>query len=246
MARVVLVHGFTQTGASWEPIARRLTAAGHEVVTPDLAGHGERSDVRAGLPEAANLLADVGGPACYVGYSLGGRVCLQVGLQHPEIVERLVLVSTTAGIDDVAERALRRAADERLADELESSQDVAAFLDRWLAGPLFASLPRQAAGVEARLVNTADGLASSLRLAGTGAQEPWWGRLETLPMPVLVVVGELDAKFRALGARLVDAIGANAALEVIAGAGHAVHLEQPDALADVIAVQVQQPGRRRT
>jgi 2-succinyl-6-hydroxy-2,4-cyclohexadiene-1-carboxylate synthase len=246
MARLVLVHGFTQTGASWGPIARRLAAVGHEVMTPDLPGHGARSKVRATLPETAGLLAEECGPACYIGYSLGGRVCLQLAKQHPEVVERLVVLSATAGIDDPDERAKRRAADNRLADELESSGDVAAFLERWLAGPLFASLPREAAGMEARLNNTADGLASSLRLAGTGAQEPLWDRLGSLPMPVLVVAGELDEKFGALGKRLVAAIGAYARLELIAGAGHAAHLERPDAFVDVIGAQVPPPDRPRT
>ena len=246
MARLVLVHGFTQTGASWGPIARRLAAVGHEVMTPDLPGHGARSKVRATLPETAELIAEECGPACYIGYSLGGRVCLQLAKQHPEVVERLVVLSATAGIDDPDERANRRAADNRLADELESSGDVAAFLERWLAGPLFASLPREAAGMEARLNNTADGLASSLRLAGTGAQEPLWDRLGSLPMPVLVVAGELDEKFGALGKRLVAAIGAYARLELIAGAGHAAHLERPDAFVDVIGAQVPPPDRPRT
>lgn len=246
MARLVLVHGFTQTGASWEPIARRLAAAGHEVMTPDLPGHGARSKVRAGLAETAQLLAAECGPACYVGYSLGGRVCLQLARHHPEVVERLVVLSATAGIDDPDERAARRAADNRLADELESSGDVAAFLERWLAGPLFATLPREAAGMEARLANTAGGLASSLRLAGTGTQEPLWDRVGSLPMPVLVLAGELDEKFSALGARLVSAIGAYATLQLIAGAGHAAHLERPDTVAAVIAAQVPPPGRTRT
>jgi 2-succinyl-6-hydroxy-2,4-cyclohexadiene-1-carboxylate synthase len=246
MARLVLVHGFTQTGASWDPVARRLAARGHEVITPDLPGHGARTKVRATLPEAARLLADECGPACYVGYSLGGRVCLQLAWRHPEVVERLVVLSANAGIDGPDERAARRAADNRLADELEASGDVAGFLERWLAGPLFASLPPEAAGMEARLVNTADGLASSLRLAGTGAQEPLWDRLGSLPMPVLVLAGELDEKFRALGERLVAAIGAYATLEVITGAGHAAHLERPDAFAAVIAAQVPPPDRPRT
>jgi pimeloyl-ACP methyl ester carboxylesterase len=74
-----------------------------------------------------------------------------------------------------------------------------------------------------------DGLASSLRLAGTGTQEPLWGRLGSLAMPVLVTAGEHDAKFTALARRLVDSIGTNARMAVVPGAGHAAHLEQPEA-----------------
>jgi pimeloyl-ACP methyl ester carboxylesterase len=136
-------------------------------------------------------------------------------------------VGATGGIDDPAERGARRQADERLADEV-GRDGVAAFVDRWLAQPLFAGLDEAVQFREERLANTAEGLASSLRLAGTGTQEPLWELLGAIDVPVLVVAGEHDAKFSALGRHLVDAIGPNAELAVIAGAGHTAHLEQPD------------------
>jgi 2-succinyl-6-hydroxy-2,4-cyclohexadiene-1-carboxylate synthase len=104
----------------------------------------------------------------------------------------------------------------------------------WLDSPLFAGLSPAAAQVEERLTNTAAGLASSLRLAGTGAQDPLWARLAELAMPVLVVVGADDQKFTSLGHRLASGVGPNARLAVVAGAGHALHLEQPTAVADVV------------
>jgi 2-succinyl-6-hydroxy-2,4-cyclohexadiene-1-carboxylate synthase len=109
----------------------------------------------------------------------------------------------------------------------------------WLSQPLFATLPARAAGRELRLTNTASGLASSLRLAGAGAQEPLWDRLGSLTMPVLVMAGDLDSTYAAIGRRLVAAIGPNAELVLVSGAGHACHLERPDAfclnLADFLA-----------
>jgi 2-succinyl-6-hydroxy-2,4-cyclohexadiene-1-carboxylate synthase len=236
MARFVLVHGFTQTGRSWGVVEAALTDAGHEVLTPDLPGHGSASHVAADLSSGADGLARQGGNATYVGYSMGGRFCLHVADRHPDVVERLVLISTSAGIDDPAARAVRRTADEARADELEAAGDegLPAWLERWLAQPLFATLPAGAAGLEARLANTATGLASSLRLAGTGTQEPLWSRLSGLTMPVLVVAGEHDATYTALARRLAEAIGANARLAVVAGAGHAVHLEQPAVLVELV------------
>ena len=181
---------------------------------------------------AAALLGAVGGPATYVGYSMGGRLCLQLAVDQPELVRRLVLVSATAGIDDATERAARRQADEELAASIEHD-GVAAFLERWLALSLFATLPREAAALDDRRRNTAEGLASSLRLAGTGTQEPLWDRLPELPMPVLVVVGALDAKYVGLARRMAGLIP-RATLEVIEGAGHSVPLEDPDALAGAL------------
>jgi 2-succinyl-6-hydroxy-2,4-cyclohexadiene-1-carboxylate synthase len=226
--RVVLVHGFTQTARSWRPMIARLTASlgpGVAVLALDAPGHGARGDVRADLTSGAALLAEEGGRATYVGYSMGGRFCLHLALQRPELVERLVLISTTPGIEDAAERAARRRADEELADRIERD-GLDAFLAQWLAQPLFAGLGPSAADVESRRGNTAAGLASSLRLAGTGTQTPLWDRLGELSMPVLVLTGEHDDKFREIGRRMAGAIP-NASFVVVAGAGHAVHLELP-------------------
>jgi 2-succinyl-6-hydroxy-2,4-cyclohexadiene-1-carboxylate synthase len=229
--RVVLVHGFTQTERSWDRVAARL-AQRHTVVTIDAPGHGESSGVRADVPAAAALLGAVGGPATYVGYSMGGRLCLQLAVDQPDLVRRLVLVSATAGIDDAAEREARRQADEQLAASVERN-GVDAFLDRWLALPLFATLPRDAAALDDRRRNTAEGLASSLRLVGAGTQEPLWDRLPELSMPVLLLVGALDTKYVALAERMAQLIRA-AELQVVESTGHAVHLEAPDAFADAL------------
>jgi 2-succinyl-6-hydroxy-2,4-cyclohexadiene-1-carboxylate synthase len=232
-APVVLLHGFTQSGDSWAPITDKL-ATGHRVITIDAPGHGRSSQVQAGLDEGADMMVAVAPrPASWVGYSMGGRFALHAALRHPDVIDRLVLVSTTAGIDDQAQRGDRRAADAALANRIEKI-GVKPFLEEWLAQPLFASLPAGAAVVESRLGSTAEGLASSLRLAGAGEQEPLWQRLSSLSMPVLVVAGELDSKYVALGERLVGSIGPNASLRVIRGAGHACHLEEPAAFLDAV------------
>jgi 2-succinyl-6-hydroxy-2,4-cyclohexadiene-1-carboxylate synthase len=228
----VLVHGFTQTRSSWDPVARLLNADGYEVVAVDAPGHGESEQLHLDLPGAAAALGDTGGSATYVGYSMGGRIALQLAVASPDRVERLVLVSTTAGIEDEQERAARHAADEQRAEGIERD-GVAAFLEGWLSLPIFSTLSPAAAGLQARRANTASGLAASLRLAGTGAQRPLWPDLAALPMPVLVIAGALDEKFTAIAARMASLIPA-AELAIVADAGHAVHLERQDEFVDVL------------
>jgi 2-succinyl-6-hydroxy-2,4-cyclohexadiene-1-carboxylate synthase len=225
--RLVLVHGFTQTGRSWGPVGADL-ALHHEVVRVDAPGHGQSAAVAAGLPGAGHLVAEAGGAATYVGYSMGGRICLHTALERPDVVRRLVLIGATGGIDDAGERAARVQADEALAAGLERD-GLDAFLERWLALPLFAGLSAEAADPAARRENTVAGLAASLRTAGTGTQAPLWDRLGAIEAPVLVVAGALDAKFSAAGRRLVAAIGPNATYAEVPGAGHTAHLEQPEA-----------------
>ncbi len=230
--RVVLAHGFTQTLASWSPLAERL-GAGYEVVAVDLPGHGGSPAVPAGLAEAAAELGACGGRAAYVGYSMGGRVCLRLALDRPDLVRALALIGATPGIEDAAARAARATADEALAAELDRD-GLERFLDRWLAGPLFARLRPEQAGRELRLANTAAGLAAALRRLGTGRQAPLWHRLAGLQAPTLLVAGAEDATFRAVAERMAAAIGPTAHVALVPGAGHAAHLERPEQVGDLL------------
>jgi 2-succinyl-6-hydroxy-2,4-cyclohexadiene-1-carboxylate synthase len=233
--RLVLVHGFTQTAESWKPFAgllRERLAPATDIVALDAPGHGALAGVHVDLDVGAATIGRAGGPGTYVGYSMGGRYCLHLALGEPRLVERLVLIGATPGIEDDDERAARRRADEALAQRLERD-GLERFLTDWLAQPIFATLPPAAAGIEQRRRNTVEGLASSLRLAGTGTQVSLWPRLGELTMPVLVVAGQLDEKFTAIGRRMAGAMPA-ATFVAIDGAGHSVHLEQPERAADAI------------
>jgi 2-succinyl-6-hydroxy-2,4-cyclohexadiene-1-carboxylate synthase len=245
--RLLLAHGFTQTGTIWGSMDDRL-ADGHQLVKVDMPGHAGSTTVVATLAEGALLLADAGGRADYLGYSMGARFCLSLALVRPELIDRLVLISGTAGIDDPDERRARRLADQALAEELDPADPAKAalpvetFVRRWLDGPMFAGIDDRANGFTERLRNRGPGLASSLRLAGTGTQPPQWAHLGDLAMPVLVVTGGRDEKFTALGRRLVAAIGSNATHAVVAGAGHAPHLQQPDEAAVLVREHLERSG----
>jgi 2-succinyl-6-hydroxy-2,4-cyclohexadiene-1-carboxylate synthase len=221
-ADFVFVHGFTQTPTSWDPVADAIDASTRAPLIPeagDFVTTAHRLDVGRGT---------------YVGYSMGGRLCLQLALDRPDHVERLVLVSASPGIADPAARAARREADERLAQEVERD-GIAAFLERWLAQPLFATLPRDRSGIdERRARNTVERLTYQLRVLGQGVQPSNWERLGELRMPVLLIVGELDTKYAEIARQMAGGIP-DARVEVIPGAGHACHVEQPNAVAHLLA-----------
>jgi len=225
---LVLAHGFTQNRRCWGPF---LDALGdqRELKPVDLAGHGAVPPARD-LAEAAFRLGRDGGWGAYLGYSLGGRVALHLALAQPELVTALVLIGAHPGLEDPAEREARAAADDDLADRLHEI-GLPRFLDEWLAQPLFASLPPEADQREERLSNDPEALAITLRNLSTGRQTPLWGRLPALPMPVLYLAGADDERYVRLGRQAVAAIGPNAHLETVPGAGHAAHLERPDFVA---------------
>lgn len=230
--RVVLAHGFTQNTQCWGRFAP-LLAERAEVMLVDAPGHGRSSHDDADLVTAAQLLTDVGGTGIYLGYSMGGRVALHAALARPDLVTGLVLIGATAGLDDPDDRAARRTADEALAARLETD-GLASFLDRWLTNPLFAGLDDEQAAKAERLNNRVDGLAASLRRCGTGTQEPLWEHLPRLTMPVVIIAGDRDDKFRRLGERMAAAMtGTSARMLTIPGT-HAVHLEEPDQTAAAV------------
>ncbi len=245
-ARIVLVHGFTQTGRSWRPIATALSRH-HEVVRVDLPGHGRSAAVEVrDLVDAGRLVAAAGGDATYVGYSMGGRIALHAAFARPERVQRLVLVSAHPGIDDAAERAARRHADDALATRLEATGPgrltIDEFLAEWLEAPLFAHLDEATSDVEARRGNTTAGLARALRALGTGTQRFDRARLRRLALPVLVVAGGLDRTYTTLGRRLTATIGVNATFAVIPDVGHAAPFEAPGRFAELLEAWLESTG----
>jgi 2-succinyl-6-hydroxy-2,4-cyclohexadiene-1-carboxylate synthase len=224
--RTILVHGFTQTADSWIPVIDAL-GAGVDVLALEVP---EGLDFES----TAAVLGLRGGTARYVGYSMGGRLCLALALDRPDLVEQLVLVSASPGIADPRERDARRAADERLALDVERD-GIDAFLERWLDQPLFASLPRDAAGLDdRRRGNSVERIAHQLRALGQGAQPPLWDRLPELTMPIVLVTGAYDRKYGEIADAMAAAIGANARTVAVPDAGHALHLERPDALAALL------------
>lgn len=229
---MVFVHGFTQTANSWKPIAARFAADGYEAVVVDAPGHGGSADVHVDLRRGADMLTTLCGFGAYIGYSLGGRLCLHAALLHPHLVRGLAVVGASPGIADDADRAVRRTTDNTLADHLEQV-GTDAFLDEWLAQPLFAGLVVTDEQRADRLSNTPLGLASSLRLAGAGAQASLWPRLRELRMPVLTIAGELDAKYNAIGRQIAASVP-DGRFEGIVGTGHAAHLQDPDQITAVL------------
>ncbi len=232
---IVLLHGFTQTGRSWAPTNAAL-GGGVEAIAPDLRGHGDAADARPVSFEAVSddVLALAPEDFVLAGYSMGGRIALALALRAPARVKHLLLVGASPGLADDEERRARRAADEALADRIERD-GIEAFVRDWAASPLFANQPPAvaAAAHAERLRQTPAGLAAALRGLGTGVMEPLWDRLPELAMPVTLVVGEHDEKFRAIAERMAAAIP-HATLHVVPGAGHAVQLEAPAAVAALL------------
>ncbi len=230
---VVLLHGFGGTRRAWEGVVGLLDRECHRPLALDLPGHGEAADAPRPITFTGcveHVLAVSPERFVLCGYSMGGRIALHVALAAPERVARLVLVGVNPGIEDGAERAARRRSDHMLAEELERAP-FEEFIERWRTQPLFADEPPEVSALarEDQRRNRPDALAAVLRGVGTGEMTPLWDRLAELSMPVTVLVGERDAKFIALGRRMVERL-ADGEL-ITAPGGHGLPLENPGAVA---------------
>jgi 2-succinyl-6-hydroxy-2,4-cyclohexadiene-1-carboxylate synthase len=231
---LVLLHGFTQTRQSWRAAIGALGGR-RRALAPDLPGHGSAAARPASFAACTGYVRALGGERfALAGYSMGGRIALHAAFALADRLDRLVLIGASPGIEDPAERAARRAADDALADRIEAI-GVEAFAREWAALPLWDGQPEAvtAAAHADRLRNTPEGLAAALRGLGTGVMDPLWDALPALTVPVTLAVGERDEKFRAIAERMAGRLP-RAELEIVAGAGHAAQLEQPDAVAALL------------
>jgi 2-succinyl-6-hydroxy-2,4-cyclohexadiene-1-carboxylate synthase len=236
---ILLLHGFTGAASTWNELLPAFGAR-RRAIAISLPGHGgsdvpedssryAASRVAEDVLELLDLLEIR--RIALLGYSMGARVALHTALAAPDRVGALIIESGSPGIAGDAERAERRTADEALAADIER-RGLEAFVDRWELLSLWASQRQLSSatreGLRAqRLAGSARGLANSLRGLGAGATAPLHERLRELAgLPTLLVCGALDEKYVRLAREMKELIP-HATLRVVAGAGHAVHLERP-------------------
>ncbi len=239
MSHVVALHGFTGSGADFDPLRACLTPL-TALDTPDLPGHGSKGPQRQIADYSLSTHMDAISEAVtaeqvtLIGYSLGGRLALHWAIAHPRRIRRLILIGASPGLASPEERDERRLGDATLAEFIRT-RGQEAFFKYWHNQTFFQPmlrLPKEQLDpiLTRRDQNDPEGLALSLENVGTGTLPSLWHRLEEIRFPVDLVTGEHDEKFT----RLAHEMGAHlpkARHSLIEGAGHAVHLEKPADLA---------------
>ena len=248
---VVLIHGMVNSSRHWEQVALRL-ADSHQVIAPDLIGHGDsarpRGDYSLGAHAASirDLLAAIGvDRATIVGHSLGGGVAMQFFYQFPQRTERLVLVSS-GGLGHEVSPLLRTAALPG-ASALISVAAHRRVLDALSAGGGRLRERGHGKGVYLQAV------ARALRpLEQPGAREAFLQTLRAVidargqrvsardrlyllaAMPTLIVWGERDRTIPMSHGLEAQAAIPNSHFRSLPRAAHFPHLEDPQGLADAL------------
>jgi pimeloyl-ACP methyl ester carboxylesterase len=234
---LLLVHGLGYGRWGWEPVVDEL-AERHEVLLFDNRGIGE-SDAPLGpytarmLAEDAVAVLDAAGleRAHVLGTSLGGMVALQVALDRPERVDRLVLACTTAGGETMAPMPEQTV---RLMQEMPTlPREVA--MRRGVENALAPGAPEAMIDriMEHRLA-TAQPLAAWLAQAAAGVSFDVAHRLGEIGAPTLVLTGDLDVVVDRRNSELLAAAIPGARFELFPGGGHLFFWEQPERFVEVV------------
>jgi pimeloyl-ACP methyl ester carboxylesterase len=222
---LVLVHGAAEDHRSWRFQLDELSEVA-TVVAWDEPGCGASSDPPqgvdlAGLARALAALVETVGPAHVLGFSWGGTLVLELWRQRPDLVDSLVLADTYAGWRGSlpAREVETRVASVTAALDAEDPDPTVTGL---FAGPpppeAVTLLAEMAADVRAATVRRSLALMAAADLSGL---------LPTIDVPTLLIWGEHDVRSPLSVAHAFEAAIPGARLEVIPGAGHAAHLEQP-------------------
>src|SRR5690625_337881 len=239
---LVLLHGFTGTSKTWLPFIKKWKEH-YQVITIDLPGHGNTTG-ESNLPmqeichHIKQFLDHLSIEKCHLlGYSMGGRTALSFAMWYPLYIESLLLESASPGLPTEKERSDRVIKDTQLAKRI-NHDGITKFVDFWENIPLFNTqkkLPKhKRAQIRAeRLSQSEAGLAASLVSIGTGVMPSWWETLHELQQHVCLIVGKEDEKFVQLNTEMDKRIE-HCTFHIVPEAGHAVHIEQPEAFAKIV------------
>lgn len=242
--RVAFVHGFLGSPADWADVLAHLPA-GIDADCVPLAELDCASVDAAAASLATRLESRLEAPPAdlVVGYSLGGRIALELAASRPALAPRLLLLAAGLGIEDPGERAARAASDDALAARL-TRDGLARFVDAWYELPLFADFRRHPSFEATRARRLAgDGAFWARCLSGcsAGRTRPRWDALAALAPRTLLAVGALDERYAAAAARAAR-IAPALRVETVPAAGHALPLEAPESCARLVAACLARPA----
>lgn len=233
---IIFLHGFMGSSEDWIPLMRRL-AEEYYCIAYDLPGHNQ-TEVE-GYDEfytidntCASLKKEIDSQGItnfhLVAYSMGGRIALTFAIKYPEIINKLVLISTSPGIESAVLREDRIKFDAEIAEKIRTLE-LHNFLKLWYSAPIFAEINQTnlfGKLIARRTYNNKESLIKSLEYSGTGEMRPLWNDIQSYQKPVLLITGERDRKYCIINSKM-DELFPNSTFKIIKKSAHIVFMEQP-------------------
>ncbi len=247
---IILLHGFLGSIADWQQMLLWFSDD-YYCLAIDLPGHGHtRVDGNESfytIPKCAAGIIDLLdqlkiGQANLVGYSMGGRLALYLAAHYPERWSKLIIESASPGLPAGSEKKARWQEDQKRAAELELG-DMQRFVTAWYEQPIFTSLhhhPQFSELQRSRGQNYPFEIARCLRGMSAGKQESLWNKLIEIPLPIMMLIGEYDPKYKKIGTEMKQRCPA-LEMKVVDNCGHMIHFENPELYAYYVRQFLQTP-----
>lgn len=239
MQRVALVHGFLGSPADWaDTLAVLAPNIACDVISlRTLEGKSVEDFARALGERLHRDPCDL-----VVGYSLGGRIALELSAQSAPCVSKLLLLSSHPGLRDASERAARCCDDDARAEALRSD-GIERFMASWYAADLFASFRSHASFATTharRVMGDAHFWADVVAGCSPGRAQSRWETLEARASETTFATGLCDARYAAI-AREAKAMMPALSTHFVSDVGHVLPLESPVACARLIESMLHKP-----
>ncbi|MBI3900623.1 MAG: alpha/beta fold hydrolase [Chlamydiia bacterium] len=215
MKKICFLHGFLGHPLDWEGVIQSLEGAWDPTfsLTPDPIAVSK-------LKSSTDLL---------VGYSMGGRIALDLVAKGAIHTSALVLISAHPGLETEKEKEERRLFENHWLSILHK-ESVKTFLNKWYAQPLFSKLKKIPSD---RFSLTKEKIRCQWDQFNILKQPPLWDFLQKTSIPILYIAGESDLKYCHIAKRL-KTFNPNIQIAIIPEASHAVHLERPQEIAQCL------------
>lgn len=242
---ILALHGFTGSSQDFAPLWETDAGSGFTWICPDFMGHGKSASPEDDEPyslknclqliEAARMLARDPMKVCLLGYSMGGRIALHYLAARANVPA--YLIGASPGLATEQEREARKEHDNEWIRLLENSRNLPLFCEAWEAQPIIARQRELAEPLRSQLhdrrrSNNPIGLSRSMSNCGTGSLPSLWDQLYRLAH-VELIHGADDAKFSRIAQQMKEA-NPSFGIHSIHGCGHAAHLEDPQAVMQVL------------
>ena len=254
---VIFVHGFLGNIEDWNPI-RNIVKNKFTFINYNLPGHSELTEgtskssmKRNGQPHnfetTARSLRDLCKINFYkkkiapilVGYSMGGRLALYTALHYSSVTSGVIIISSDPGIKQKSSRSRRLSDDKELSIKLKmlNNFSTSEWFEQWYSAPLFGNLkqnPHYQKLLYMRKKIDLKKAADTLVNLSVGNQPSLWNLMKSYSKNGLFIAGALDKKYRRIG-EAVGELGSQWSFTVCDNAAHAVHIEQPQTVANLIS-----------
>lgn len=253
---LIFLHGFLGSAQDWSKVIQQLSGQ-YNCISLDLPYHGARRQenthqhfspvlssmmsssmlqhtpftMACVLDDLAQSLANIHQPFWLVGYSLGARLAMQLAIRLHQTdwaqnrLQGLILESGHFGLPFEA-RAARWHQDQVWARRFEQ-EPMCDVLRNWYQQSVFSSLndAQKQSFVEMRSDNVGKNVATILRATSLAKQEILIDQVRQLPIDVFYCCGQLDPKYCAIAQE------SGLHYQIVAEAGHNIHVEQPKRMA---------------